>query len=347
MKAAYGPMVLYEAIQKMSSTSLSKVRTLCEDLGNLDLRKFAGENMVLYQTKALEFIREIQLHSAEPVTDLAAIALKGVQRASDAGLKQRAIQLLDEAELSSADNFIDPEEALETLAKYYENRCERKVYEPQASIQAKETAALKAEIQKLKQDRQAGSNRKPRADHSQLTCHHCKKKGHIKPNCPDLPRSGSGPSSSGSSNDSRHNKNGLDEETAKKINALAKEKLEALGPMTAIDATAEHSLSMDGKVVGKLCIKCKRFTKGSTMHFTSEHRGGRTAPPGGGAPPARGNLASFDRSPTPPPAPAATGHFPAAATVDYGFGHVDDDDSDSDSAYEAFGFYAPVKGYRG
>jgi hypothetical protein len=33
--------------------------------------------------------------------------------------------------------------------------------------------------------------------------------------------------------------------------------------------------------------------------------------------------------------------------VDYGFGHVDDDDSDSDSAYEAFGFYAPVKGYRG
>lgn len=62
---------------------------------------------------------------------------------------------------------------------------------------------------------------------------------------------------------------GLSEDKTKKINALCKAKLKELPDVIA--DTDVHEVKMDGEVVAQYCTKCRRFTKGKSMHLAEGH----------------------------------------------------------------------------
>jgi hypothetical protein len=62
---------------------------------------------------------------------------------------------------------------------------------------------------------------------------------------------------------------GLSEDKTKKINALCKAKLKELPEV--ISDSDHYEVTMDGEVVAQYCTKCRRFTKGKSMHAAAGH----------------------------------------------------------------------------
>ena len=102
--------------------------------------------------------------------------------------------------------------------------------------------------------------------------------------------------------------------------------------LSTVPTTAEHSISVDGKVVGKWCTTCLRFVLGKRMHFTKAHEGpappfkpsknnihcGQTSAPAAPAPaPAAGLLASIPAPPSPGPPIVSPPTFQPPASYDF------------------------------
>ena len=77
--------------------------------------------------------------------------------------------------------------------------------------------------------------------------------------------------------------------------------------LSTVPTTAEHSISVDGKVVGKWCTTCLRFVLGKHMHFTQDHQG-----PAPHFKPSKNNSHSGQAS---APAPASASPAPAAGLL--------------------------------
>ena len=152
--------------------------------------------------------------------------------------------------------------------------------EPTVRALQSEVKNVKTDMNKLSQDRTAsstnGSGGQPK---KQIRCFKCGEPHHIR-DCPQVTngngntntnnrtRNDNGNSSNNSQKPSKH---GLNPETAKKVRTLCKEKLTTMPPIKDIPKDAEHSVTLDGKVLGKFCCHCKRFNIGAIAHYTSEH----------------------------------------------------------------------------
>ena len=81
------------------------------------------------------------------------------------------------------------------------------------------------------------------------------------------------PSSTPKKNDSapKGSKSSDSTEEATKINQAIKDKLKT-HPLSKDDG-AKLTVAVNGQVVAKYCKQCKGYTKGSSMHFTTKHRG--------------------------------------------------------------------------
>jgi Zinc knuckle len=231
---------------------------------------------------------------------------------------------------------------LESLSKYYIRRLQRGLYAPAKTITANVTA-MQAEIKEMKktleQDRSKSS--KPSSSKADKTCYECGEKGHIKPDCPKLKstdkatskKHNGSKSTESKSSSGRKKTHGLSTEKAQKINQLIKEKMKS--HPSSVSDDAKLTISMDGQVVAKYCTKCKRYTKGASIHFSSEHKGGTgsdstEAKPAEVSPSA--SLAAFEDD-----APALLRcEVPDYATPALGFRDFDSDDSSVDSCCGAF-----------
>ena len=60
-----------------------------------------------------------------------------------------------------------------------------------------------------------------------------------------------------------------------KINQAIKDKMK--NHPSSINDDAKLTVTVNGQVVAKFCKQCNRYTKGSSMHFTTKHRA--KAPP--------------------------------------------------------------------
>jgi len=217
----------------------------------------------------------------------------------------------------------EPEDVLKELVDIYNHRVARNTYEPIQQIQATAMladqppmAALVAKVlaieAKLSQDRSASQKNQERR------CYNCGQPGHVKPDCPKL-RAEDATSSNPTAGLHR---SGLDFETAKKCFEIAKTRIVELGDPKLIPLEARHDIIVDGQIVVKYCNHCRRFVKGRSAHYTTEHVGPlpgtkpSTAPrtkPYSAAPPSNPVL----HSPTNPPSQltAAVASLPGAPPI--------------------------------
>ena len=85
---------------------------------------------------------------------------------------------------------------------------------------------------------------------------------------------------------------------------MCKEKQATLPPIKDIPKEAEHSVTLDGKIVAKFCRHCKRFNIGATAHYTSEHT--KKPKPNG----AQALVAAVSPVPSPTPPDSEVAPFP-------------------------------------
>ena len=104
---------------------------------------------------------------------------------------------------------------------------------------------------------------------------------------------------------------------------------------SSIDKEAKLTISMDGQVVAKYCDCCKRYTKGASAHFTTEHKGSGKdeAKPNDVSPTA--SLAAIDDCPVLFRCEVPNYDTPVVPSGDLNLAAADDDDS-VDSCYHAF-----------
>jgi hypothetical protein len=134
-----------------------------------------------------------------------------------------------------------------------------------------EIQALKGEIRALQRKIQTGTATTTGTDGGEETrsCYHCGKKGHIKPDCPDLKESGGGGGGrrrrgrrggrqGGQNNDTDGSNTGG--------NLLTDKQLRKVPPKE----NAPHTVTIDGTVL-KWCGTCGRWLEGEKAHHTSEH----------------------------------------------------------------------------
>jgi hypothetical protein len=85
VSARNGPNLLKEILLRLYRPSFSKVQVLKEQLRNLKLRDFPGENVTSFVQKANAIILEMKMNFMKPdeVPDLVSVALTGLLTASD------------------------------------------------------------------------------------------------------------------------------------------------------------------------------------------------------------------------------------------------------------------------
>ena len=100
------------------------------------------------------------------------------------------------------------------------------------------------------------------------------------------------------------------------------------------------TICLDGQVVAKYCDRCKRYTKGDSAHFTTEHKGSSKdeAKPNEISPMA--SLAAIEDCPVLLRCEVPNYDTPILSTGDLNLAAAQDDDS-IDSTYNAFFAAAP------
>ena len=312
----YGPALLMEVLNKLYRPSQAKTQELKAQLEKLDIRKFPGENITLFNQAAVKIIREIQMNfmTASQVPDLTTAALTGLMNSSCPYLLDRITTLHIANDVNGFDDTISnqqtgPIECLQQIEKMYRVMVNLKKYGPALQIDAKtKLQAMVAMVNqvvdtKLAQDRTASDTSS--SGGRTKRCFDCGDTSHFKgsSDCKQVgaglffPNKSGGAAPSGSSGSATIPRHGLDSDTNAKISVLAKAKLLTMPPRAHIPDNADYSISVDGKVMAIYCRHCGRFTKGDSQHSTLAHEGTRNkfayVPPSGTAP-----------APAPAPAPS-------------------------------------------
>ena len=303
-----------EVLKKVYKPDLNKMRRLVKQLEALSITKIEAQNVTEYKLQATTLIREIQMNytSADPIPDLAIKALLGLTSSTCHHFKLDVINTLMELgepgnhDAKSAVHTLD---LLETLEKRYLTLKNMELYPP-ANKPAPEEAQYKAmqakvnylekEMTKLSQDRSASSstgnsNKKKIPPH--IKCHVCGGNHYANQHNRFVNDGSSTASSNGSSNGSTNSSNnssngssnssnskrgtpthGLSDDVNKKCNELIKEKIKSMPSREQIPDDAKHHIDVNGKTVAKHCRHCGRFSKGSSQHYTSEHKGQKKFP---------------------------------------------------------------------
>jgi len=309
-----GPKVVMTIYEKLYRPSLANNKTLLEKLEQMDIRKYAGENVRLFVQDATKIVRELQMNymSATALPELTMTALTGLTKSSDPYLlhKVREIRLASDVNgfgFSRSTSRPDALSALQQVDAMYRLLVNTKDYAPLQSSSSLRAMIASEVDAKLTQDRTAGGSR---GTHTRgKGCYNCGSPDHFQANCPkpQQPPAGGPPAESPPSSDSsskvpgmRKSSHGLPEALHSQAKALAKAKLLTMPARENIPDTAEFSILLEGKTVGKYCRHCGRFVYGASQHTTKEHKGQSTFPYKGAAAPPAATAAIAEITHTPP-----------------------------------------------
>ena len=324
-----GLYVLFYLIQHIYRPCASKVDDLRSSLKALDITKYPGENISLFNVDAIKIIKEVELNfvSKSQVPNLTRDALTGLTHSSVDYIKNRVIQKqLAVDELIPGGNTNageDPIDVLNAFEKDYKSLMRIDAYPPAA--QPKQPKAFQAQAETIKEDHlivngrayvcaptdsqpQSGQLVQVRSATSThgnggnggnqggKKCFKCGSDQHLAsdPNCPKK----DGPT------------HGLSDEVNKLCSEKIKEALSSLPPRANIPDDAEHTIVVNGAVVAKYCRHCGRYVKGRNAHFTSGHTGRMRF---SYKPPSKDDAAD-----APAPAPAGSANFAGLSTLPEG-----------------------------
>ena len=254
---ACGPLVFLTAVHQVKYMTSNLVRNLCNELGNLNLRKIPGENVAELGEQVTAKINQI-MASGQVIEDLMHLIAKAFVRGSQETFRVQAQQMY--SQVLSGTCELSPAAYVMQLVAFYHGLVQSADYEPanvgkedeDSKIQAM-LAAMTARIEQLTlggaQSGGAGNSGGGRA------CFRCGSKDHLIRDC-DQP-------------DTRGDNRGS---SKKEIPAWRKEDPGPNGPFEKI---------VDGETC-KWCAKCRwnkgLWMMGSKAHTTSEHRGRPTTP---------------------------------------------------------------------
>ena len=247
--------------------------------------------------------------SADPIPDLAIKALLGLTTSTCGDFRTVVVASLRELSKpgnQDAKSAVKTLDLLDDMEQEYLTLKNMGLYPPAKKPTSEETkykamqakvSYLEKEMTKLSQDRSAGSstgNSDKKKVPPHVKCRICGDNHYANQHHKFVNDSSSTASSTGSSNNSSTNSNsgssnttnskrgtpthGLSDEVNKRCNELIKEKLKSMPSREQIPDDAKHSIEVDGKTVAKYCRHCGRFSKGSSQHYTSEHKGQRKFP---------------------------------------------------------------------
>lgn len=295
-----GLQVFIQIVSKCYRPSSSTVKTLVLKLEAMDIKKFAGENVTLYNQESKVILQEIKLNVQmdHQIPDLAQSALKGLCCGNDEFFKHHAKTLMRQVRvnLSSTLTTIPIEKHLDTLETLYLELVDANDYPPGRQTPAADTrhaamtaqmAVMAAQVEELTQFRNASSTRGNSGGatgngganaptEGSGKCKKCGSQDHLAAAC-TLTRS-----------EIARRKTTHSVEDWDKLSALVKTAKAALPERSSIPDLPILSIKMNGVVVSEFCRHCNWYTKGASMHNTSTHRGSHKFPyvaPAAGAPP--------------------------------------------------------------
>jgi hypothetical protein len=261
---ASGPEVLAAVIAIHQVLDSSGCRVLVDELRVMRLNNFPAENVDEFNLKILEKCRRIDSCIGKPA-DLASMVAECYLHTQSLHFNMKAEALYDTATEGGSVSWSDIVTQLGTVYRKLLNRGQW----PAASNRKEDTIkALQGRINKLEASlKQRGSGNgngngngsgRGNGQEETRTCHHCKKVGHIKPNCPELKLAGGGQANKG-----------IEQKTPAQPSVPStlpgKKRYEAPGPNDS------HTKQL-GNDTWKWCGTCKRWNKGASAHLTKEHK---------------------------------------------------------------------------
>lgn len=287
-----GVAVFFAAIRNGRTYKNANVRSMCNELEAMDLRKYPGENVLAFCQEAMDKVDEIRLaaQSQSELDNLTQITIQGLSVGSDEGLRSEVRALIKAS--SRPDCKLSPEQATKELSEYYIDANLRKAYgptntKPPQAFQAYVQQQISQASDRLTQDRSSGGRGG---------------RGNGGGRGPGGRSGGRGP---GNKHISVSSGDTGDAVTNKKVNDLVRASITADGLPSDSD---DHHIKDNDTIVAKYCGKCHRWTKGNKLHYTSEcHRTEPYQPPPDPSTPTsnEGNLAnSTDSAGSGPPSVA-------------------------------------------
>jgi hypothetical protein len=284
-----GPKVFMAMLIIIFRPSQSKIQTLRDQLGALDIRKYAGENITLFCQDASELVREIKLNFMKGVSvnDLTTTALKGLHHCADELIRIKFRTISIENDIHNFGGSVTSKQAdvLATLRQaddMYRVLVDLGSYSPAIPVTKPTGGAFQAKADdpkdKLVGDRNAsGPRNKPKG-----VCWDCNSPDHMRgsPDCPGKPAAPApGTAAAAGSGTDTKSKHGLDPATHAIVLAKCAEKLLTMPKKENIPDDAEYNVMHNGQIVAKFCRHCGRFVKGESKHYTKEHTGTRSHVP--------------------------------------------------------------------
>ena len=314
-KDRYGPWILLEVLKKVYKPDLNKLRDIVKQIEALSITKMDAQNVTEFKLICGGLVREAQMNftSADPVPDLAIKALLGLTSSTCPDFRAIVVKTLRELSQpgnQDAKSAIKTLDLLDVMEHEYLTLKNMGLYPPAKKPTSEETkykamqakvSYLEKEMTKLSQDRTAASstgNSNKKKVPAHIKCHICGGNHYANQHhkfansgsssnstaSTDGSSTGSSTNSSGGSSSNGSNSkrgvptHGLSDEVNKKCNELIKEKLKSMPSREQIPDDTQYCIEVDGKTVAKYCRHCGRFSKGSSQHFTSEHKGQRKFP---------------------------------------------------------------------
>ena len=281
-----GPSMLVAIIFKIQRPSKARTKLLEEKAGTISLRNIPAENVQEYNKLMIPILKDIKssIMTGQVLPDLTTIALHGLNTSSDPALYNIVSGLCIKFDRDGKPNSTNEDKLQQAIAVLQEVedawsiRLLSKHYGPAVTHKA---AEIKANLAAALVQQRAAASTTGNGTRPKPKCWDCESETHLRgdPACPH--KGGKAAPESASKGKSKFTpKHGLTEAEVQEIAVLTKAESAKYPEGTyPPDGT---QLFKDGKVMATRCSKCKKWTKGKSMHNRDTH--GKQSTASGAAP---------------------------------------------------------------
>ena len=281
-----GPSMLVAIIFKIQRPSKARTKLLEEKAGTISLRNIPAENVQEYNKLMTPILKDIKssIMTGQVLPDLTTLALHGLNTSSDPALYNIVSGLCIKFDRDGKPNSTNEDKLQQAIAVLQEVedawsvRLLSKHYGPAVTHKA---AEIKANLAAALVQQRAAASTTGNGTRPKPKCWDCESETHLRgdPACPH--KGGKAAPESASKGKSKFTpRHGLTEAEVAEISVLTKAEDAKCAEGTYPPDGAQ--VTKDGKVVATRCAKCKKWTKGKSMHNGDTH--GKQSAASGGAP---------------------------------------------------------------